>query len=223
MHAGDPRSFQYRFRRRLLVEAADVFRYRAVEQRHVLRQIADMPSEIFVAPLSSAAPSSRTTPGGPARCPPAPLTSEVLPDALAPSNARPMPAVSEKETLETIGRSMPGAADGEILTESSRHGRGSATGGARRCRRHLADLAQPLDALPRGDQLLPGAQRDFDRRQRATHHDRGGDHHAARRLVDHDEIGADARACPTAAHSAALSRPSRDLAYTSVARIFSCR
>jgi hypothetical protein len=44
---------------------------------------------------------------------------------------------------------------------------------------------------PRGDQLLPAAERDFDRSQRATHQNRRRDHDAARGLVGHDEIGAD--------------------------------
>ena len=56
--------------------------------------------------------------------------SEVFPDALAPSKANPMPALSEKETFETIGFSPPGAATLRACTESSRQGRGSATGGA---------------------------------------------------------------------------------------------
>ena len=51
MHACNPCSLQYRFRRCLLIEAANVFRNGAVEQRHILRQIADMPSQIFVTPL----------------------------------------------------------------------------------------------------------------------------------------------------------------------------
>ena len=56
--------------------------------------------------------------------------SEVLPDALAPSSASPMPAFSVKEMFWTIGLSVPGAATASSCTESSRQGRGSITGGA---------------------------------------------------------------------------------------------
>jgi hypothetical protein len=64
-----------------------------------------------------------------------------------------------------------------------------------RCRfgRHLADVAQPRDALARGDELLPAPERDLDRCQRAAHHDRRGDHDAARCMVRDHEIGADAQ------------------------------
>src|SRR5205085_11361220 len=56
--------------------------------------------------------------------------SDGLPEALAPSSANPMPGLSENETLDTIGVSVPGATTERSCTESSRHGRGNATGGA---------------------------------------------------------------------------------------------
>src|SRR4029078_7899970 len=54
---------------------------------------------------------------------------DVLPEALAPRSASPIPALSENETLETIALVDPGAATDSSLTESSRHGRGNSTGG----------------------------------------------------------------------------------------------
>ena len=57
------------------------------------------------------------------------LESEVLPDALAPSRASPVPALSEKLTFDTIGVSEPGAATLSSCTASSRQGRASATAG----------------------------------------------------------------------------------------------
>ena len=56
--------------------------------------------------------------------------SEVLPDALAPSSASPMPAFRANETFRTIGLSAPGGATTKFCTVSSRLGRGSTTGGA---------------------------------------------------------------------------------------------
>ena len=41
-----------------------------------------------------------------------------------------------------------------------------------RRRGRLADFTQTNQPLTRRDELLPGAERDFDRRQRAAHHDR---------------------------------------------------
>ena len=87
--------------------------------------------------------------------------------------------------------SMPGAADGKILHGQFAAGTRQHDRRRRRRRGGLADVAQARDALPRGDELLPAAERDFDRRQRASHHDRRRDHDAARGLVGHDEIGAD--------------------------------
>ena len=46
--------------------------------------------------------------------------------------------------------------------------------------------------MARGDELLPASQRDLNRGESAAHHNRRGDHDAARRPVGHDEVGADA-------------------------------
>lgn len=51
MHSRDLRGFQNGVRGRPVIETADVFRDRTVEQGDILRQIADMPPQIFVAPL----------------------------------------------------------------------------------------------------------------------------------------------------------------------------
>src|SRR5581483_12172207 len=101
-----------------------------------------------------------------------------------------MPALSEKETLETIGLSLPGAATERSWTASSRQGRGSATGGAGFLA-VILQISRSRATLARGDELLPAAERDLDRRECATHHDRGGDHDAARCLVGDNEIGTD--------------------------------
>ena len=47
----DLRGPQDRVRRRALIETADVFRDRPIEQRHILGQIADVAPQILVAPL----------------------------------------------------------------------------------------------------------------------------------------------------------------------------
>ena len=51
MHARDLRGLQDRVGGRLGIEAADIFCNSAVEQRHILGQITDMASKVFVAPL----------------------------------------------------------------------------------------------------------------------------------------------------------------------------
>ena len=58
--------------------------------------------------------------------------SEVLPDALAPSSASPVPAFSEKETFCTIGLSVPGAATAELLHRTARGRAAAASPAARR-------------------------------------------------------------------------------------------
>ena len=58
------------------------------------------------------------------------LTSDDLPAALAPSKARPMPAVSVKEMLERRVRSPPGTVTVRSSTDSFWCGRGSATASA---------------------------------------------------------------------------------------------
>src|SRR5215471_12011087 len=78
---------------------------------------------------SSAAPSRRTTPRAEGQTPTNARDNEDLPDALAPMRARPIPAVSENDTLETIICSDPGAATDRSLTESSCLGRGNTTDG----------------------------------------------------------------------------------------------
>ena len=67
VHARNAGSLQDRIGRSSLVETRDVFRYRAVEQRHVLGQVTNMPSQIFVAPLidGGAVKPYRAMPGGP--------------------------------------------------------------------------------------------------------------------------------------------------------------
>src|SRR5438270_12289360 len=76
------------------------------------------------------APSSLIVPCLAGQIPTSAFDSDVLPDALEPSSARPVPALSEKETLDTIGVCVPGATTARSCTASSRRGRGSATGGA---------------------------------------------------------------------------------------------
>ena len=56
MHAGDLRRLQDGVGGCLLIEAANVFGNGAVEQGHILRQIADIPAEIFVSPLIERGP-----------------------------------------------------------------------------------------------------------------------------------------------------------------------
>src|SRR4051794_2855382 len=48
---GRPCRLQYRLRGRLLIESADILGYRAIQQRHILRQVADMAPQILIAPL----------------------------------------------------------------------------------------------------------------------------------------------------------------------------
>ena len=51
---------------------------------------------------------------------------------------------------------------------------------------------QAPDAVARGDKAAPVGDRGLDRRQRAPHHDRGGDHRAGGHLLPDHEIGAEA-------------------------------
>src|SRR5215469_14017339 len=51
MCAGDARGFQYGFRSRTLIEARDVLGDSAVEERDILRQVADVPPEVIGIPL----------------------------------------------------------------------------------------------------------------------------------------------------------------------------
>jgi hypothetical protein len=51
VHASNLSGLQYRVRRRPLIEPADILGHRALEQCHVLRQVADMAPQILVAPL----------------------------------------------------------------------------------------------------------------------------------------------------------------------------
>ena len=56
MHAGDLRGLQDGIGRCLVIEAADVFGNGAIEQTHLLRQVADIPAQIFVSPLIEGGP-----------------------------------------------------------------------------------------------------------------------------------------------------------------------
>src|ERR1700741_5246845 len=78
---------------------------------------------------SSAAPSRLTTPRAGGQTPTNARDSDDLPEALAPMRAKPIPAVSENDTFETMICSDPGAVTERSLTDSSCLGRGNATDG----------------------------------------------------------------------------------------------
>ena len=190
---GDLRGLQDRIRTRVIVEAADVLRHGAVEQADILRQIADVPAEILVAPLIE---RRAVEPHGAAMRRPDSnqrLRERGLARRARAEQRQPRAGLERKRDTGHDRHVEARRGDREIL-----HGQFAA--GARQLDRRrrwrrgrLADVAQTREALAGGGQLLPGAERDFDGRERAPHQDRGRDHDAARRLVGDDEIGAHAQ------------------------------
>ena len=138
---------------------------------------------------SSAAPSSRTHPWPARQMPTRVRTSEVLPAPLGPMMPTAWPALSANRTLATTGLVPPGGDDGDVLDLEAALGprqRGHVP--LRRGARER--LRQAGDGLARADEGAPIGDRDFDRSERAPHHDRGGDHGAGGHFLADHEIGA---------------------------------
>ena len=133
-------------------------------------------------------------------------TSEVLPTPLGPMMPSAWPVLSVKRTSATIGLVPPGARTTTCSTSRLRAGRGSAVtarfGAAR------VSASDSRVALARGDEAAPVGDRGLDGRQRAPHHDRGGNHGAGRHPAGSRDRRP-ARGWPTAARAAALSRRCR--------------
>ena len=185
------------------VEARDVLRHGAGQQLDVLRQIADVLAERIRRPLIER--GAVETDAAAHRPPDADQHARqraICPMPLGPMMPRPLPACSGKLTSCTTIFCSPG---GTTLTFSTDEA------SRRRLQRHRVrlrrqqreQLGQPLPALPRGDEAAPVGDREIDRRQRARAQDRAGDDDAGGRLLIDHEIGADARARPTAASCAA--------------------
>ena len=138
---------------------------------------------------SIAAPSRRTVPAAAGQMPTSVFAREDFPAALAPNSANPVPALRPKDTCDTTFFCVPGTTDAEVLDyqaaiwplqdDRRRHGQ----------RRDFEDGAQAVHPLSCRDELLPVRQRDFNRCQRAAHHDRRGDHDAPGSLLHHDQVG----------------------------------
>ena len=148
---------------------------------------------------SSAAPSTCTAPCVGPHTPTSARTSEVLPEPLGPMTPMASPAASVKLTLRTTAAWPSGGA-----TATSRQ---QATG-SRQCRpdgihtypgKHIC---QSTDAVARSNEAAPFRDCGFNRCQCARHHDRRSDHGPRRQLMSDHEVGAEARALPTAASSA---------------------
>ena len=92
----------------LLIKAADVFCHRAREQLDVLRQIADVTSELIRRPLIECAPSKRTLPLAGCQTPTNRRASEDLPEALGPITPSPSPVASSKPIIISTTRRSPG-------------------------------------------------------------------------------------------------------------------
>ena len=135
--------------------------------------------------------------------------SEDLPEALGPMTPRPCPALSAKATSCTTRRWRARRRGADALHRQAR---------ARRRQRHRfasAAARPPSSSTSRcqlwraRDEALPVGDRQLDRRERARGQDRARDDDAGGRLLLDHEIGADARAPPTAAPCAAPSRRRR--------------
>ena len=189
----DLRGLQDGIRARMFVEAADVLRHGAVEQADILRQIADMPAEILVAPLIE---RRAVKPHGAAMRRPDSnqrLRERGLAGRARAQERQPRAGLERKRDTGHDRHVEAGCSHREILHGQFAAGARQLDRRRRRLRGRLADVAQAREALAGGGQLLPGAERDFDGCERAPHQDRGRDHDAARRLVGDDEIGAHAQ------------------------------
>src|SRR5262249_12345113 len=129
---------------------------------------------------ANAAPSIRTAPLAGGHMPVNVRTSEVLPEPLGPMIAITSPAERLKLMLARIADVPSGGATAMPSTVSPRCGFGSAA------------LAGPISTptspcfslrrLSRRDKAAPVGDRGFNRRQRAGHHHRCGDHRAGHQL-----------------------------------------
>ena len=211
MDAGRLGRGDHRVRRRLGVEAGDVLRRRC-------RRTAPCPAagSRYAGPRASAdhwsraAPSIRILPWAAGQTPTMARASEDFPDALGPITPSPWPALSWKATPWTTSRLVPG---GLTLTRFERERRGGLRQLHARLvgRQHAEQAIEAPPALARRDEAAPVGDRHLDRRQRARRQDRARDDDAGRGLLVDHEIGADARAPPTAAPCAgrAKARPCR--------------
>ena len=192
MRAGLLRRGDHLRRVGLRPHAADVLGDGAVEEHHVLRQVADVAAEhvrvvVLRAPRRRAAPRRR--PG--ARCRSARGRASTCPRPRGRSRRAPGRARCWKSSSRRLAFCCSGGTTVSWLTSTLARGRGRAVGAA--CSGVFSSsvlrFAQPW---PGAQHQRPAADRLLDRRQRPAEQDRAGDHRAGAHLALEHHVGAEA-------------------------------
>jgi hypothetical protein len=190
MHLRGPRRGDDGVRRRFRVEARDVLRHRAVEQLHVLWQVAYMMTKVFRRPLvergsiqSDLAVYGRPNPyqgagkrgfAGRARA----------------DDAKTLPVLQRKPSSLHDEPGVAGGSHADVLDDDAlgRHWQFQTS----RCsRQNCEQVAQTVPTLACGDIALPMGDREIDWGQRPRRQDRTGDDDACRSVLPDDQIGAE--------------------------------